>query len=52
MYPLVDSVPMYSIYQIQKVKRQDGRMEIIPSDTTVAFIADNMDAMSLSFPIS
>ena len=48
----MNSIPMYSIHQIVKERRDDGRMEIVPSDSTVRFIADNLDAMKLSLPLS
>ena len=52
MYSLLNTIIMYSIFQIKKVKHRDGRVEIIPSDTTVAFIADNLEEMSISLPIT
>ena len=52
MYPFMDSISLYSIHQIVKVRHDDGRMEIVPSDSTVRFIAENLDAMNLSLPLS
>ena len=43
---------MYSIDRIVKVKRDDGRTEIVPCDMTVELLALELGNMGLSYPVS
>ena len=43
---------MYLIDQIKKVQHTDGRIEIIPCDTTVELLALNLKDMNVSLPLS
>ena len=52
MYGYGDSRAMYDIRVIRKVEHQDGSVEIIPSDTTIALIADNLQRMSVDLPLT
>lgn len=42
----------YRIDKIVKVKHDDGRIEIVPYDTTIELLALELEGMGLSFPIS
>lgn len=42
---------MYTIYDIVKVKHDDGRVETVPCDETVELLALELSNMGLSYPV-
>ncbi len=42
---------MYSIKDIEKIRHDDGRIEVVPCDHTVELLALELYGMGLSFPV-